>query len=275
LRERGFGFVDGKPLQLALRELQATFTSPRALAAMAAIAAVLGLSGPFGTFAAMETVRRLVYWLAVVVLTYGVGRTVASFVAARIGDRLGDRRLRLLVASLACGVAVTLVVLVINEIAFGDTGLPPLLLWLDCTLISIAVLGVVAMVEPPAPRAVESASSSAALPEPGGPGEPPAIIARLPLPQRGRLLALSVKDHYVEVITDRGRALVLTRLSDAIREAVPTVGLQIHRSHWVAIEAVERVGRSGGRLFVEIRGGERLPISRGFLPAARAAGLLA
>ena len=46
--------------------------------------------------------------------------------------------------------------------------------------------------------------------------------------------------NYVEVWTERGTHLVLMRLSDAIRETAGENGLQIHRSHWVALGAVKR-----------------------------------
>lgn len=95
----------------------------------------------------------------------------------------------------------------------------------------------------------------------------------MPLPQRGKLLALSVADHYVDIVTDRGKALVLMRFADAIRETGGVAGLQIHRSHWVAREAVVRSHRAGGKLLLELSNGLRLPVSRSFLPEVREAGL--
>ena len=95
------------------------------------------------------------------------------------------------------------------------------------------------------------------------------------MPQRGTLVSLSVTDHYVEVATSKGRALVLIRLSDAIKETSPTAGLRIHRSHWVALEAVVRVLRLDGRLVVELKDGRRLPVSRSYAGDLRAAGLMA
>ena len=103
---------------------------------------------------------------------------------------------------------------------------------------------------------------------------PPAILERVPLPQRGLLLALVVEDHYVDIVTDRGKTLVLMRLADAIREAASVPGLQIHRSHWVATGAVVRAHRSEGKVLLELSNGLRLPISRGYLPAAKDAGLV-
>jgi DNA-binding LytR/AlgR family response regulator len=102
----------------------------------------------------------------------------------------------------------------------------------------------------------------------------PPILERVSLPQRGRLIALIVEDHYVDIVTDKGRTLVLMRLADAIREAAPVPGLQVHRSHWVALAAVAKTLRSEGKVLLELSNGMKLPVSRGYLPAARDAGLV-
>lgn len=77
-----------------------------------------------------------------------------------------------------------------------------------------------------------------------------------------------------EVTTEKGKALVLMRLSDAIRETPPTPGLQIHRSHWVAVDAVARTVRTGDKLLVELKDGRRLPVSRSYTRDVRDAGLV-
>ena len=91
------------------------------------------------------------------------------------------------------------------------------------------------------------------------------LAARLPLNVRGRILCLEMEDHYVRVHTDRGSALVLMRLSDAIAEAQPVAGRQVHRSWWVSDEAVEgfeRVGRTG---VIRLVNGARAPVSQRYL----------
>lgn len=50
----------------------------------------------------------------------------------------------------------------------------------------------------------------------------------------GDLVALCLRDHYVDVITTKGKGRTLMRLSDAIRECAPAPRLQIHRSTWGA-----------------------------------------
>nr|WP_258571113.1 LytTR family DNA-binding domain-containing protein [Flavimaribacter sediminis] len=99
-------------------------------------------------------------------------------------------------------------------------------------------------------------------------------MKRLPVELRGKLQYLTVQDHYVEVVTDKGSYLVLMRLGDAIAETAPVEGLRIHRSHWVALSAVGRIRREGDRLLVETVGGAVLPVSRSHRAALREAGLV-
>ncbi|MGI9353558.1 MAG: LytTR family DNA-binding domain-containing protein [Rhizobiaceae bacterium] len=41
-------------------------------------------------------------------------------------------------------------------------------------------------------------------------------------------------EHYVEVVTDRGRYLVLMRLTDAVEVCGLCDGMRVHRSAWVS-----------------------------------------
>ena len=110
-----------------------------------------------------------------------------------------------------------------------------------------------------------SGESSAA-----GPAE--ALLARLPAPKRGELHHLRMQDHYIEVHTDRGMELVLLRFRDALREVEGVEGMQVHRSHWVARAAVDKVERRDGRIALRLVNGARIPVSRSFTPALRARG---
>lgn len=256
--------MNRKPLQLALRELQVAFTSPRVLVGMAAVSLILGLSGPFNTFTEFGMGQRIVYWLAMVVLTYAVGQGAATFALALVGARLKAAWAKGLVAGLICGIPVTFVVLSVNAIAYGARQMiNPFELWADCTVISLAVVAATMALVRGAPEQAMTPVTA-----------PPPILERIPHPQRGALLALSVQDHYVEVITEKGTSLVLMRLSDAIKETGAVVGLQIHRSHWVARDAVKRAIKADGKVSLELRSGVRLPVSRGYVEAVKAAGLL-
>ena len=277
--------MNGNPLQLTLREMQLHFSNPKVAAALLVVGALLGIAGPFGTFEVLEQLPRLAYWIAITVATYGVGLLVALLAVNAFGMRFTAIWARVLVFGVIIGVPVTLVVLLINVITFGAgwaAAIDPLTLWFDSTLVGMGVMTVSEILggtlrrragalpqQPGIPEAAtEPPTAAADLPE-----RPP-ILDRVPLPQRGRLWALVVEDHYVELVTDRGKTLVLIRLSDAIRETGNVAGLQIHRSHWVALDAIKRVVRVDGKAMVELPDGRRLGISRGYLPAAREAGLI-
>jgi hypothetical protein len=97
------------------------------------------------------------------------------------------------------------------------------------------------------------------------------------LSARGRgakLLAIEAHDHYVRVHTAAGTELVSLRFTDAIEELADVAGFRVHRSWWVAADAIEsaRWHRSSG--LVRLKNGLATPISRSGAPILRAAGWL-
>jgi len=97
------------------------------------------------------------------------------------------------------------------------------------------------------------------------PADPPPgyrLLQRLVPELRGDLVLISVRDHYVDVRTTRGQASLLLRFSDAMAEAGDVDGTQVHRSHWVAWDAVEGVNRAGGKVYLSLRNGGPVPVSR-------------
>jgi preprotein translocase subunit SecG len=255
--------VDGNTLQLTLREMRRHLSDPRTLGTMAVVAVVLGLSGPFGSFETISLLPRLVYWAATVFLTYSFGYGLSMLADSSWGTGR-PFWIRLVIMVVPAGLAATVIVTLINLVTFGTSSFDPafvLLLLGQCFIVAVAVVVVILLLEPKARPTAEAAASS------------PTILERVPLPQRGRLIALIVEDHYVDIVTDRGKTLVLMRLADAMRETGSVAGLQIHRSHWVALDAVVKTHRVEGKLALELSNGLRLPVSRSYLPAAKEAGL--
>lgn len=97
----------------------------------------------------------------------------------------------------------------------------------------------------------------------------PPIVRRLPETLQGELVFLQAEDHYVRVGTTIGQALVHSRFADAIAAASPVEGVQIHRSFWVASQAVVELRKANGAYAVLLADGSVLPVSRTHLTAIR------
>lgn len=75
------------------------------------------------------------------------------------------------------------------------------------------------------------------------------------------IIAVSSDLHYLNVWTAQGRATVLGNLRDAVSE-LGDIGMQIHRSHWVASKHVERVVGNTNNGECILSNDLRIPISR-------------
>ena len=246
-----------------LRDVRAHLGAPFVLAAMAGVALILGVSGPFGTLAALGPVARLAYWTAVVFGTYGIGTTVTMLVVARLDRDGAPLWWRLSRGTVLVGVPVLACLSGINLVALGSQGvLGPISA--QSAIGAFLVSAVILLLRELSPDPPETQDA---------PARPP-ILDRLPLEKRGALVALSVQDHYVEVITTRGRDLLLMRLRDAIAETRGQPGLQVHRSYWVALDHVAAARRQGDGAILTLRDGTEIPVSRRYVMAIREAGLL-
>ena len=249
-----------------LRETRAHLRHPATLVSLAAVIAVLVLTGPFGTLDSLRAAPRAGYWGIVVLATYATGTVIDIRLAPRLSGLRRPLRLGLLAG--LNGLAITAVVTVINLALLGNVPGGPGAAGTLATILAIAAIASAGFrlareLQAPAPP-VAAAGGTA----------PPALLDRLPLDKRGALVSLSVEDHYVRVRTTRGEAMVLMRLGDAIREAAPVAGLRVHRSHWVARDAVRAVRREGDRAVLQMTAGGDIPASRSHIPALREAGLL-
>lgn len=242
------------------REIAALFGSARNVGLLILLAFLTGLAGPFGTYEALSPLDRHVYWVLAVIGTATVGHVTGS-TAEYLLQRLNwPTVLRLSAASALTTLPVfAVMVLMFHGFGFRPDGGELLILLTQCA----AVVGGVTLVQYPLARSGVQARPDAA----------PKLMARLPHARRGRLIRLAAQDHYVEVVTARGSTLVAIRFRDAIAEAAPEAGLQVHRSHWVALNAVAGRCRDGDRSGILLSDGSVVPIGRTFRSAVRQKGL--
>lgn len=227
------------------------------------------LAGPFGSYDTMAWPERLLYWGLVI----SAGLVLGLCARGVMFTVLGQRRPVLfdLGAALCVGVTLGPLVWVLRG------ALDPMLSHADLSLGSITlntsliILGVFVMrrkfgMETPSSYLGHSGEEDGSIPR---------LHRRLSLPPEAEILRLSGRDHFVEVVTDAGTETLRLRLTDAVDEMEPVPGLCTHRSHWVALSAIDGTAReSGGKLFVILRNGERIPVSRKYRPALEALDLI-
>lgn len=97
----------------------------------------------------------------------------------------------------------------------------------------------------------------------------PLFLAKLPFSKRGDLWGLSSELHYVRVHTSLGHDLVLMRLADAIEQSDAIEGLQVHRSHWVALDGVKSIRSKAGKMVIVLKSEFEVPVSRSYQGAVR------
>ena len=76
------------------------------------------------------------------------------------------------------------------------------------------------------------------------------------------IIRVHAQDHYVEVVTTNGSALLTEQFGDCVEKLGQLDGLQCHRSHWVSLAHVESVARSGSAYICTLSNGDEVPVSR-------------
>ena len=87
-------------------------------------------------------------------------------------------------------------------------------------------------------------------------------------PLDGHICSMEAQEHYILVTTTRESRMVLHRFSDAVRQTPTTLGMRVHRSHWVAHSAVQEIVVEGQSMKLRLTVGDKLvPVSRTFRAA--------
>lgn len=224
---------------------------------------VMSELGPYRTIEAPQSLRTA-YWLLAV---FGSGLT-AICVHRAISGRIGGFWVQIAVVSLLITPPVTMYIYVLNAVMLElprRWWLIPQLAWqvlvvmlLLITLRALLWRRVVetrTLVMPPLPEAERE------------------FRLRLSAKRRSsRLIAIEAEDHYVRVHTDMGSELVPMRFSEALEELSRAYGYRLHRSWWVAAEAIEGVRWTRGSGEARLAGGIVAPVSRSYAAALKSAG---
>jgi hypothetical protein len=239
------------------------------LAATTCLGPLLAMLGPFGTFALAPFGERLIYWTGLMLAAFALYRP--AWAAAR-GWAAALRLSFAAMAAAAVALASLPMTLIVWLASFRHT--PSL--W-PGPLDFVALYGSVVLVGALIALGFRLAERLLAEPAPASaPAEerPPAFLDRLPPQLRGRLIALEMEDHYLRVHTEAGDALILMPMRDAVAQLDPKLGARVHRSWWVAHDAVAGVRREGRSLRLDLVNGLSVPVARERAAELRAARLL-
>lgn len=237
----------------------------RSLAVSTAAAVFLAISGAFvGAHAPLGA--RLAYWLVTMISGTIWGRLCAGLVFGHPSAR--DRVwLRTAATSLLLAGPFTFVVWLLNGVILHET-LPGAVLFQVFLIVLMVALIMTSLNVLIATRVVvEAPPAVAAAPA------PPRFLERLPPKLRGaEVWAVEAEDHYLRLHTSRGQDLILLRLADAVAELDGIEGAQVHRSWWVARDAIADVRRGDGRATLTLKDGSEVPVSRTYAKLLREAG---
>lgn len=242
------------------REIAALLGSPRNIGLLVLLALLAGLSGPFGTYEALSPLDRHLYWLLVVIGTATTGHLTGTAVEHGLSRLDWPAHWRVAAAAALTTLPVFAVIAaVLHGFGFRPDASELFVLFAQCA----TVVGGVTLVQHLVARKIRPTALPAA----------PKLMARVPHARRGRIIRLAAQDHYVEVVTARGRSLIAMRFQDAMAEASPEPGLQVHRSHWVALHAIAGRARVGDRSGIRLSDDFVVPIGRTFRSAVRQKGI--
>jgi hypothetical protein len=241
------------------------------IAAMIGVGLLLAVLGPFGTFGA-SFAYRLIYWITLMLAGYILYKPVmagALVLAARLHlPEVAGWAGAAILASVPMSVVVWWVGRLGLELRWPDRD-QAVLLYGNVLVIG----GLASLLRWYGQRRREPAPALAA-PEPAAPIVPlrPALLDRLPPGFGPTIVALEMEDHYLRVHGAYGSELILLRMRDAVSEVAPLAGAQVHRSWWVARDAVREVHREGRGLRLVLTGGVEARVSRAMVPVLEAEG---
>lgn len=232
----------------------------RGLGITLAVALLLAFAGAFGSQDEPLPVR-LGYWLLLMTLGYVWGAFVSRWFLRADTRRFGMIWADAALATLVMSAPYTFVVWAASHYMLGgDLSLRALpVMFGAVVVISAAVTALNLLVDVPTITAAGA--------------EPPRFLERLPPKLRGaEVWAVEAEDHYLRLHTSKGQDLILLRLADAVAELEGIEGAQVHRSWWVARDAIADARRGDGRATLTLKDGSEVPVSRTYAGMLRERG---
>jgi len=228
-----------------------------------AIGVFLGLAGAFGTHNT-ALLPRLGFWA----LMMFAGSICASSIAILTSQRPQFRQnwlFRWVAPTSLIALFMSFFSWALSNAVFGGALSNFLAFAWISVIVSGSMTALMMLINTPGP-ATEGATAGTAI-------EKIRFRSRLPQDLEGaEIYAVKAEDHYLKIYSSKGSALILSRLSDAILELDGIEGAQVHRSWWVARDAIVNVNRTRNRVELALKGDVVAPVSRPNIRALKDSG---
>lgn len=231
-------------------------------------------AGPFGTYQATALWQMIAVWLVLLAAAIFAAYLVAELLTV-FWEGASEREL-VLGFMVAGSVAVGAVVHILLAVwLVPDAGARPSLIEIIFYALGvICVVLLVRMIKPTNEVLRDEAGSVPHLEEAEAPLPAHSRLAqRLDIPPGARIIAISADGHFVEVHTCSSVARIRMRFSDAVAELDGTVGLTVHRSHWVHRESIRGWVPDARKPYVVMHNDMTIPVSKTYFDKVKEAGL--
>jgi len=255
------------PLTLALRQLHEVVTGPLFWVITLSVVVLTALAGPYFTLERFSFAERLVFW-GFALISSSLIMTFLSIFAYRLNAQ--DQWPWGVTSALAGAVGILPVVGIlylaegiVSGFAPGwTTWTTPASLFVSVAPTAIVVTVVVNMAirlilvdpaERPATQSEDGTQVSQTL---------SVFHQKLPIHLGRDIVTIKAQDHYVEVTTTHGSAMVLARLSDAAAQLESYGCVRVHRSWLVNMAHVKRIEPAPNGPEVILTNGQHVPVGR-------------
>jgi DNA integrity scanning protein DisA with diadenylate cyclase activity len=250
---------------------------------VAIVGICIGLLAPFGMHQ-IPVHLSIAYWVTTCLVGFVVYQPIILLFDRLLDKLLSKRWCKIAIGTCVASVLMTLVVPILNWIFFEDSiNLVKQFIFTfpKCLLIGGIITVITIVREQTAEQKLQLIESEKELEQ--NLQKSNVIVSKayedfmkeLPVEKRGTLLCLEMSDHYVKVHTDKGHHMLLMRFKDAMQSLESYPGLQIHRSWWVANNAITKVKKVNRKTQLVLENGLVIPVSRTYQNVLSEAGFTA
>ena len=220
----------------------------------AAAIVVLAVLGPFGTYEEFNVIERFLYW-GVVVLFAGIifEFAVPGFLySQRLSHYMGRWPRFLLGVSVGSVFALGVVTLVeyFASVPIDLRLLPKVYFFVFFVATTICYLSFMSPLAklPPSLSDIDF--------------ERIAFFYNHPDLKRSRIRWISMEDHYARVVLDNSEVMLHTTMRELEQQLRYYPGTRVHRSHWVANDAIKGIDRNGRTTMINVGTDTKIPLGK-------------